>query len=201
MAFHNVRFPDRISYGASGGPTFSTSIVVTASGREQRNQNWESARLRWDVSHALRSDEDIKTLIAFFRARRGKANSFRFKDWSDFESENEPIGVGDGSNKVFQLARVYNDIGGSQYRKITKPVPGSVRIFVNGIENAEGTHYSVDHQTGLVTFVAAPADGAAVQWSGEFDVPVRFDTDEMRLSLDYHNASSWQQIVVLEVQE
>ena len=37
MAFHEIRFPDDIAYGASGGPEFATTIVTMASGFEQRN--------------------------------------------------------------------------------------------------------------------------------------------------------------------
>ena len=36
MSFSEVRFPDDISYGSSGGPTFSTDIVENHSGYEPK---------------------------------------------------------------------------------------------------------------------------------------------------------------------
>ena len=44
MTFHETRFPDDIAYGVSGGPAYSTSVVSTAFGYEQRNMNWLAAR-------------------------------------------------------------------------------------------------------------------------------------------------------------
>lgn len=73
MTFHEVRFPDDIAYGATGGPEFATSVVATASGYEQRNINWSSARGRWDVTSGLKKQTQLDTLIAFFRARKGRA--------------------------------------------------------------------------------------------------------------------------------
>jgi uncharacterized protein (TIGR02217 family) len=80
--FHEVRFPDNIAYGATGGPEFATTLVVTGAGHEQRNVNWAEARGRWDVRSGLKKQAQIDELIAFFRARRGKAYGFRFKDWT-----------------------------------------------------------------------------------------------------------------------
>ena len=40
MAFHDVRFPERIALGAEGGPAFSTTIIASSGGHEQRQANW-----------------------------------------------------------------------------------------------------------------------------------------------------------------
>lgn len=78
MSFHEVRFPDDIAYGATGGPEFATSIVATASSYEQLNINWSSARGGLDVASGLKKQTQLDTLIAFFRARKGRAHGFRF---------------------------------------------------------------------------------------------------------------------------
>jgi uncharacterized protein (TIGR02217 family) len=70
--FHEVRFPDNIAYGATGGPEFATTVVATGAGHEKRNVNWAEARGRWDVASGLKKQAQIDELIAFFRARRGK---------------------------------------------------------------------------------------------------------------------------------
>jgi uncharacterized protein (TIGR02217 family) len=77
--FHEVRFPDNIAYGATGGPEFATTVVATGSGHEKRNVNWSEARGRWDVASGLKKQAQIDELIAFFRARRGRAHGFRFR--------------------------------------------------------------------------------------------------------------------------
>ena len=93
--FHEVRFPDNIAYGATGGPEFATTVVATGSGHEKRNVNWSEARGRWDVASGLKKQAQIDELIAFFRARRGKAYGFRFKDWTDYRATGQLLGTGD----------------------------------------------------------------------------------------------------------
>ena len=90
--FHEVRFPDNIAYGATGGPEFATTVVATGSGHEKRNVNWSEARGRWDVASGLKKQAQIDELIAFFRARRGKAYGFRFKDWTDYGATGQLLG-------------------------------------------------------------------------------------------------------------
>lgn len=83
-SFDEVRFPELIDFGFTGGPSFFTTIVRMAGGNEQRNVNWEEARARYTSAHRLKTQTELDDLIAFFRARRGKAIGFRFRDWMDF---------------------------------------------------------------------------------------------------------------------
>ena len=100
--FHEVRFPDNIAYGATGGPEFATTVVVTGAGHEQRNVDWAEARGRWDVASGLKNQAQLDELIAFLRARKGKAYGFRFKDWTDYKTTGQLVGTGDGTNKTFR---------------------------------------------------------------------------------------------------
>ena len=59
MSFHEVRFPDNIAYGATGGPEFATTVVATSAGHEKRNVNWSEARGRWDVASGLKKQAQI----------------------------------------------------------------------------------------------------------------------------------------------
>jgi len=56
--FHEIRFPDNIAYGATGGPEFATTVVATGAGHEKRNVNWAEARGRWDVASGLKKQAD-----------------------------------------------------------------------------------------------------------------------------------------------
>ncbi len=125
MSFHDVRFPEQIALGATGGPTWSTQIITTASGAEQRNAAWAQARGRWNVGTGLRSRADLQVLLAFFRARRGRAYGFRFKDWSDFQLDRQVIGTTTGSLATFQIAKTYVSGPVSIPRSLTRPVAGA----------------------------------------------------------------------------
>jgi uncharacterized protein (TIGR02217 family) len=206
MSFHPVLFPVDISYGSAGGPQFSTDVVETISGFEQRNVNWSQARLRYNVAYGVRSAAQLETLLAFFRARQGKAYGFRFRDWTDYQScpaaaspapLDQNLGSGDGTNKMFALRKAYTSGATTVYRSITKPVAGSIRVDLNGVEQLSG--WTIDTETGLVTFTAAPASGVSVTAGFLFDVPVRFDSDTLSLSLDSYGVGSANGVDLIEV--
>lgn len=197
MTFHEIQFPFDIAYGASGGPGYSTSVVQTASGFEQRNMNWSAARGSWDVSSGLKQPSQLETLIAFFRARKGRACGFRFKDWTDYQATGQALGTGDGETQTFQLVKTYASGAGSETRTITKPVSGTVVVYADGAKQTTGV--SVDTTTGVVTFSEAPADGAVLTADFEFDVPVRFDTDEMDVTIENFNLNEWSSIPIVEI--
>lgn len=197
MTFAETRFPTDIAYGSSGGPEYATDIVTTQSGHEQRNINWQDARARYNVAHGVKTKGQLAALIAFFRARKGRAHGFRFKDWTDYQGIAEPIGIGDGAKTVFQLTRSYANGGVNEARIITKPVSGTVKLYANGVQQMGG--FGIDHATGAVTFTAAPANAVAITADFEFDVPVRFDTDRLSASLDAYGSHSWQDIPLIEI--
>jgi len=105
MSFHEVQFPPDIAYGATGGPAYATAVVEAGGGFEKRNVNWAAARGKWNVASGLKNRSQVSTLIAFFRARKGKAYGFRFKDWTDYQATAQTIGVGDGLVTAFQLVK------------------------------------------------------------------------------------------------
>lgn len=197
MSFVEVQFPPDISYGATGGPMFSTDVTETFGGWEQRNINWSQARGQWNVSHGVKTDAQLAALLAFFRARRGKAIGFRFKDWSDFKAQNQVIGTGNGTQTAFQIVKSYTSGGNTADRTIKKPVAGTVQVYKDGVLQTSGM--TVSTTTGVVTFTSAPANGALITANFEFDVPARFDTDQMDVNLETFGASSWAGIPIVEI--
>lgn len=196
-AFHEIQFPPDVSYGATGGPGYSTSVVATVSGHEKRNANWSEARGRWNVAHGLKRRDQVAALIAFFRARRGKAHGFRFKDWTDYQALAQSLGTGDGTTRVFQLVKHYASGSVVETRRITKPVAGTVELTLGGVAQTSG--WSVDTATGLVTFTTAPGNGVAIAADFEFDVPARFDTDRMEVTIETYELARWAEIPVVEI--
>lgn len=196
MAFDNVRLPEEIERGAQGGPAFQTSVVALGTGREQRNVDWSSQRCSFDISYGIQYKEDFIDVVKFFYARLGKARGFRFKDWSDFEAVNEQIGIGDGTTTIFQLVKNYTSLVVYQ-RKITRPVAGTVAVRVNGAT----VPYTVNNNTGVVTFTSAPAAAAVIMADFEFDVPVRFDSDKLNLDIRTFETASIDAIDIVELLE
>jgi uncharacterized protein (TIGR02217 family) len=195
--FHEVQFPPKIAYGASGGAEFNTSITTTFAGFEQRNINWLKSRGRWDVSTGLKNQADMAALQAFFRARYGKAYGFRFKDWSDYQGVAQNLGLGNGSQTTFQLVKLYSSGGYSYSREIKKPVSSTVKIYLNSILQSSG--FSIDHTTGIVSFAAAPGAGVIVSADFEFDTPARFDTDTLSVRADGPGIFIWDAIPIVEI--
>jgi len=195
--FHEVQFPPDISYGASGGPGYSTTVVTTVSGHERRNANWAMARGRWNVAHGLKKREQVAELIAFFRARKGRAHGFRFKDWTDHQAMAQSLGVGDGATTSFQLVKHYPSGGAVETRVIAKPVTDTVKLYRDGIAVATG--WRVAPTPGLVTFSIAPAVGVQVTADFAFDVPVRFDSNQMDVTIETYQLGTWGQIPVVEI--
>lgn len=195
--FAEVQFPPDISYGSSGGPEYTTDVVISASGHEQRNVNWSQARLRYNVAKGVKTKDQLALLIAFFRARKGRAYGFRFKDWSDCSALGETIGTGDGSATQFQLVKRYISGGVQETRTITKPIVATVQIYKNAVLQISGV--SVNGATGVVSFTVPPANGQVITASFEFDVPVRFDTDRLAATMDSYGTHSWADIPLIEV--
>lgn len=197
MGFVEDRFPPDISYGSSGGPEYATDIVISGSGHEQRNIHWSQARARYNVAHGVKTKAQLNALIAFFRARKGRAYGFRFKDWTDYQATEQALGTGDGSTTQFQLVKHYLSGGVDEVRTITKPVNGTANIYKDSVLQTTGV--SVAHSTGMVTFTAAPANGVSITADFEFDVPVRFDTDRLSAALESYGVHSWLDIPLIEV--
>ncbi|WP_308916788.1 DUF2460 domain-containing protein [Jannaschia sp. LMIT008] len=206
MAFDDVRFPARISFGATGGPERMTEIVTLANGREERNTPWAHSRRRFDAGTGIRSLDDVAEVVAFFEARRGRLRAFRWKDWSDFQScspsgtiaaTDQVLGHGDGARTAFLLSKTYGGGDHGYVRPIGKPVVGSVVVAVNGEPVAAG--FEVDHGSGTVTFGAPPPSGTVVSAGFAFDVPVRFDTDALPVTAAGFAAGILPEIPVLEV--
>ena len=142
-------------------------------------------------------------LLAFFRARRGAAVGFRFEDPYDHSSNgmtgepgpgDQTIGTGDGAATEFPLTKSYS----GQVRRITRPVAGSVRVSVGGVERVAGWTLAAK---GVVRFDVAPAAGTEIRAGYRFDVPVRFAEDRLTLSRATFEAGEVASVPLVEIRE
>ena len=202
--FDDVLFPIEIGQEASVSPNFSTNVVTSASGFEARNANWSQARMRFDAGPGLRGDAELEMLLSFFRARRGPAIAFRFRDPFDNSSNgmsgspgptDQAIGAGDGTTDRFELVKAY---GTGEQRRITRPVPGSVRVAVSGNELLTGWSLG---EKGVIEFDDPPAADTAVTAGFLFDTPVRFAEDRIEVNRATFLAGEAPSVPLIEVRE
>jgi uncharacterized protein (TIGR02217 family) len=208
--FHEVLFPLDIALKSAGGPERRTEIVALGSGREERNARWANSRRRYDAGYGVKTLDALGAVVAFFEERRGRLYGFRWRDRLDCSSAapgaavvptDQVIGTGDGTVAAFPLVKIYGGLYAPYQRPIAKPVPGSVRVAVAGSEVAEGTAFTCDTSTGIVTFLTGhiPVAGAAVTAGFLFDVPARFDTDYLEVDLSAFAAGAIPKIPLLEI--
>ena len=208
--FHEILFPLDIALKSAGGPERKTEIVALGSGREERNARWAHSRRRYDAGYGVKTLDALSQVVTFFEERRGQLYGFRWRDRLDHSSAapgasvtplDQAIGTGDGTQTQFALAKTYGAAHAPYARPIAKPVAGSVRVAVGGVEQTEGVAFTCDVTTGVVTFLPGhvPGVGAAVHAGFLFDVPVRFDTDYLEVDLSAFAAGSVPRIPLVEI--
>lgn len=206
QAFDDVIYPLALGRDAGVSPEFSTNVAVTSSGHERRNSLWSDARLRFDVGPGLRSENELGTLLGFFRARRGAARGFRLEDPFDFSSNgmtgtpasgDQKLGLGDGLKASFQLVKNYGAGDEPQIRPITRPRSDTISISIDGLENFDWEL----GQGGIITFQTAPPDGAEVTAGFLFDVPVRFAEDRLDITGAAFTAGEAPSVPLIEIRE
>ncbi|KWV95218.1 DUF2460 domain-containing protein [Erythrobacter sp. AP23] len=202
IPFDDVAYPLALGRDAAASPEFSTSVAVTASGYEHRNALWSDARMRYDVGPGIRSEEELGTLLSFFRARYGPARGFRLRDPFDFSSNgmtgtpqatDQLLGIGDGAGSRFRLVKNY----GAQQRVITRPDVASIAVAVDGAATNDWTF----EDGGWIVFGSAPPAGAQVTAGFRFDVPVRFAEDRLDVSGLSFAAGEAPSVPLIEIRE
>ena len=207
QAFDEIFYPLALGLDATISPEFSTSVSVSASGFEKRNSLWSDARMRFDVGPGIRSEAQLGTLIAFYRARRGAARGFLLRDPTDFSSNgmtgtptmnDQLLGIGDGLETSFPLVKNYGTGDAIQTRRITRPRFDTVLVSVGGLLQVGNWTLEAG---GIVTLDAAPDEGAEVRAGFLFDVPVRFAEDRLEIAGAAFAAGEVPSVPVIEIRE
>lgn len=208
MTFHDIRLSLDVERGAVGGPQFNTFVLELASGFEKRNINWSRVRGQWDIGYGVSNQAAYNTIRDFFYAREGRAHSFRFRDWSDYQLDRQSIGTTDGSTATFQLFKRYSSGGIDYDREITKPLSSGGAAWINGISqnvSYDGTptasEVDINPLTGIITLGETHrlTSSLSIEIQTDFDIPVRFDTDQFDLNLLWVEAGSVPQLPIVEV--
>lgn len=197
MSFLEIRFPESIAFNSSSILEFNTTIIKSKNGYEQRNINWNTNKMKFNIINGIKTKAELDEVITFFRNVRGAGYGFRFKDWTDYQVDNQYLGLGDGITKEFQLIKSYRVSDNIvYYRKITKPVISTVRVFINDIESKD---FNIDLTTGLITLNTVPEIDSIIKANFEFDVPVRFENDIMEITMNSINSGNIKDITLIEI--
>lgn len=194
------RLSREIEVGARSRPRYSTDVITTDGGHEFRNSRWAFPLFEFeiDLEPGDKDDEAFLAVLDLFHAAGGTHETFRFRHWRDYQASNQPIAVGNGVLVEFQLYRVYTSGSTQRRRKITRPVEGSVTVYVNAVEDAGAT---VDYETGLITTSTAPAAGQIVAADFEYDIPVRFADDSLEIASLTDVLDQIATVILMEVRE
>jgi uncharacterized protein (TIGR02217 family) len=188
----NLIFPRirGLAWTVNKTPTFSTEIQESLAGREVRVQNFSNPVWEFTLSYeyllndARFRDENeqtsLETLVGFFLARGGQFDDFLLNE-SDLTGRLEdsvyfgqPIGVGDGLTRNFQLVR---NIGGF-LETVQNPMNQTAAVYLNGVLKQQGSDYVIAN--GIVTFTVAPASGVSITADFIMLHRVRFHTGSSR---------------------
>jgi uncharacterized protein (TIGR02217 family) len=174
MQYHDILLPDSITVHLKGGPGFSTTTASTISGREIRFCERQNAIQKYRLEGCRLSQDEFQRFNSFFRARIGCAYAFRIRDHADFKIENQIIGTADGISKEFEIYKSYEDYVCSYKRKIACLREETIEANF-AIED-------IDRQNGLIRTQEILEIGKTLIINAEFDVWVRFVSDEFLYS-------------------
>lgn len=173
MTFLEQRLELGLNYGASYGPRFNTAIATASNGVEQRRAIWSQPLITIQLGDRRVNESELNYLLAFHASVKGAFAGFRIRDWSDYRSGLTAIGTGDGSLQSWQLVKRYTVDTVTVTRPITKPIDGTLKVYVEGAEALTG--WSCDYSSGVLF---TELTGAIIV-DFQFDVPVRFEQDKI----------------------
>lgn len=192
IGFHEVRFPEDVSWGSKGGPVYKTQVFTSHRGWEKRNIDWSQPMMQFNAAYGIRTDAQILNVINFFNARQGRLFGFRYKSWTNYRVESAPIATGDGESLRLPLYKFFGFAGARHYKRLRKIVRGSVtNVSAGGEVLIEGEDFRIDYDGGEIVTNAAVGHGIPIMaLTLEFDEPVRFEEDSVENVIEQYNNNS-----------
>lgn len=185
------------SIGTQAILQFNTSIVQTLGGFEQRIINWDRGLLKFDLSKAILSQNELNYLLEFHDAVLGQKETFLYKDWTDYKCTDYFDAGGEKYN--FHTRGVLRKIGANTFKAYKRYAIAGKFIYrpIEHIDTAtfQGYEYrfnppsqvpincTIDSE-GIITTTSNLISGSDYYWKGEFYVPVRFETDELEYKIE-----------------
>lgn len=198
MTIKELLFPRQIAEGARGGRNWSTDVVINAGGHPKTNINWPVPLGTWEVGLINRNAVQTKLMVGFFHAvAQGRAYGFRFNDPLDNLATN--VTALRLTSTTYQLRQSYAFGGENLLVAIKKPwmadAERSVRIGI-----VETLNYTLNKNTGIITFNTAVDSNAVVRATTHYHIPVMFMRDDLNdLERVTVGITSWPSIELREI--
>ncbi|QJA43167.1 hypothetical protein [Phaeobacter phage MD18] len=201
IGFHEVRFPEDVSWGSRGGPVYKTQVFTSHRGYEKRNVDWSQPMMQFNAAYGIKTDAHIMDVLNFFNARQGRLFGFRYKNWCNYRIKEGVIATGDGYSKRLPLWKFYGFAGSRHYKRLRKIVRGSVSGVQVGVEPVvEGVDFRIDYDAGEIVFNDPVGYGIPVRAINlEFDEPVRFEEDSVENVIEQYNNNALNNLAMVSV--
>lgn len=154
-------------------PEFRTLVQEAENGAELRLALRSFPKWTFQLEYEFLRDQaiypELRTLVGFYLARLGPADSWLFQNPDDYQVTGQVCGVGNGATLDFPLVRAF----GPFVEPVFEP-DVITAVTVAGVITA----FTLQPY-GVVRFASPPASGAAVAWSGTFFYRARFSDDHI----------------------
>lgn len=192
MAFDNALFPVSLqSLGVDS--VWSTTVTELGGGNEQRNINWNAIRREYDALTGIVNQANFDLVHQHYNSRQGRGYSFPLLDKSFFQITSPALfATADGATVDYQLGFNMGDSVRPRTYPVYLPITGTIRIFDNGTEKFETTHWTCPYTgatAGLVHFLYTPTVAHLLTATYQYYIPVRYNVDQINSKLFVYNAN------------
>lgn len=154
MTWMNVPLPECLAFGTTSQTNWRTLVDENRGGYEDRTQEWTRVKMTFDLTWAVKDENDFRELRDHHTMARGRLNSFAVTDFADWEVLAAESYVGYVSPGAFQFGKKYGTGAFVYNRKLTRFKAGTVVPKRNGSDMTPGGgagQYAFDADTGRLT--------------------------------------------------
>lgn len=173
------RISARVSQQFRRVVTGKTDISPLANGHERRNAAWAFKKLKYSATFNLLTQAAQAEVVSAFYACQAQLYLFRFRDYGDCDVNASPFDTSAavGTSDPVQLTKRYQ-FGSAYADRVIQAVSACV------VKDHEGGDVAgtLDSAMGMFTPDASWGSGQYT-WTGTFDVWVRFNSDELDVTM------------------
>ena len=165
-------------------PTFEVRIVPQRNGYENRNDSSGRVRHRYILPfNNITNSSYLQKIKAAYLVTHSSLHPFKVRDHSDYIATAESLGPAPAGTTAVQLRKV-STFGPGTFSRIINKLAAGVQVFQDTGGGPVLKAGTVDLLTGLFIPTTAWTPGAALTWTGEFYVAVRFVSGALPMSID-----------------
>jgi uncharacterized protein (TIGR02217 family) len=153
-------------YSHARTPTFDTIVTEFENSTTQRRARRDIGQYVFDLNFPTLTQTEMEEILAFYEARQGRAEAFYYKDHLNFAITAEAVGTGDNNETVFALDKQYI-------------VASSDTVKLDGTPQTRGVDYTIDNDTGIITFATPPGTGVVITTDYEYYWKMYFMSDRL----------------------